>query len=420
MQSSDAFKTGRPVRPGDIAPPAASSDQKEADVDDQQSPDTMPWSYSDRMNGVGVNKTHQHMRAGGGLPVSALGTALEVPAAERRPRVGRLPAQLPPPAPGADPALPDPRPAGDADAEPAAGEARYELHEYGYGKNYVKLLHVKRDGATHSIREYEVNTHLRLNSKRDYLAGDNRHIIATDTQKNTVYVLAKKHGVESPEDFGLLVCSHFLYTYRHVEEVSVHVEEYPWERLQSDERPHNHAFIFSPTAYRFCTVTQARNERPKIKGGLRDLRVLKTTQSAFKDFIQDEYRTLPDANDRIFSTIVSATWDYSTANGVNFDKVWDAVKECILDKFAGPPDTGIFSPSVQNTLYLTEKMVLDKVQQISQIEMWMPNKHYFTIDLSKFPRSIVGSDNKEVYEPVDKPSGIIHAKLARKDLKAKL
>jgi urate oxidase len=46
--------------------------------------------------------------------------------------------------------------------------------------------------------------------------------------------------------------------------------------------------------------------------------------------------------------------------------------------------------------------------------MSMPNKHYFTLDLTKFPQSIVQGENKEVYEPVDKPSGIIHAMLERK------
>lgn len=105
-------------------------------------------------------------------------------------------------------------------------------------------------------------------------------------------------------------------------------------------------------------------ESPKIRGGLTNLRLLKTTQSAFRDFFQDGYRTLPDANDRIFSTVVTAEWEFSTANGVDFDAVWDSVKECILDKFAGPPDTGVFSPSVQNTLYLAEKMTLDKVPQV--------------------------------------------------------
>jgi urate oxidase len=52
--------------------------------------------------------------------------------------------------------------------------------------------------------------------------------------------------------------------------------------------------------------------------------------------------------------------------------------------------------------------------QISRIDMTMPNKHYLTLDLSKFPQNVVQGENKEVYEPVDKPSGIIHAILERK------
>lgn len=123
----------------------------------------------------------------------------------------------------------------------------------------MKLLHVHRDGPLHTIREFEVDTHLRLTTQKDYLVGDNSDIIATDTQRNTVYVLAKKHGIKTPEEFGLLICSHFLYTYRHVEEVKVKIEEYPWERLQANEQPHNHAFMFEPRAVRFSTVSQKRH-----------------------------------------------------------------------------------------------------------------------------------------------------------------
>ncbi|KAG7207294.1 hypothetical protein KM043_008962 [Ampulex compressa] len=280
----------------------------------------------------------------------------------------------------------------------------YELGAYGYGKNNVKLLYVKRnDALRHEIREYEVDTHLRLGSQKDYLHGDNRDVIATDSQKNTVYLLAKKYGVKSPEEFALLLCAHFLYTYKHVEEVHINIEEYPWTRHKVNGVPHNHAFVFSPTATRYCQVTQLRNESPRIRGGLKDLRVLKTTQSSFTDFVQDEYRTLPDMNDRIFSTVVTATWDFSTATGVDFDQVWHMVKDCIMENFAGPPDTGIYSPSVQYTLYFTEKCILDKVQQIASIEMKMPNKHYFDIDLSKFSKLVQGQ-NKEIVKAMAKIS----------------
>lgn len=93
----------------------------------------------------------------------------------------------------------------------------------GYGKNYVKLLYLRRDGDIHFVKELEVSTELTLNNVKDYTHGDNSDIIATDSQKNTVYVMAKQHGVCIEEDH-LLVCDDakanknvlvpvFIYTY---------------------------------------------------------------------------------------------------------------------------------------------------------------------------------------------------------------
>lgn len=50
-------------------------------------------------------------------------------------------------------------------------EYSYEISDDGYGKNYVKLLHINRQGQLHSIKELEVCTHLKLYTKRDYLYG---------------------------------------------------------------------------------------------------------------------------------------------------------------------------------------------------------------------------------------------------------
>lgn len=157
------------------------------------------------------------------------------------------------------------------------GPHQYNISDYGYGKDSVKVLHVKRDGPVHSIKEFEVSTHLKLYSKKDYFYGDNSDIVATDSQKNTVYLLAKKFGVENPEKFGSLLSSHFLNKYAHVAEVHIHVEEYPWQRICQDEigsigacenssnfssfnnkKKHNHAFIFTPTETRFCDVVMRR------------------------------------------------------------------------------------------------------------------------------------------------------------------
>lgn len=49
------------------------------------------------------------------------------------------------------------------------------------------------------------------------------------------------------------------------------------------------------------------------------------------------------------------------------------VKAAILEVFAGPADRGIYSPSVQNTLHLTEKQILDLVPEVCQINISISN-----------------------------------------------
>lgn len=48
----------------------------------------------------------------------------------------------------------------------------YEISDSGYGKDHVKILHVRREGTVHHIKEFEVNTHLKLYSKKDYVHGE--------------------------------------------------------------------------------------------------------------------------------------------------------------------------------------------------------------------------------------------------------
>ncbi|KAL0181628.1 hypothetical protein M9458_024034, partial [Cirrhinus mrigala] len=53
--------------------------------------------------------------------------------------------------------------------------------------------------------------------------------------------------------------------------------------------------------------------------GIRDMKVLKTTQSGFEGFLRDRFTTLTDAKDRFFCTSVYARWRYNTHVNVAFD-----------------------------------------------------------------------------------------------------
>lgn len=44
---------------------------------------------------------------------------------------------------------------------------------------------------------------------------------------------------------------------------------------------------------------------------MKDLLVIKTTGSAFESFVRDEYTTLVEVNDRIFSTSVDLTYTFA-------------------------------------------------------------------------------------------------------------
>lgn len=69
---------------------------------------------------------------------------------------------------------------------------------------------------------------------------------------------------------------------------------------------------------------------------------------------------------------------------------------------------------MQHTLYLAEKDALEQIKAINWMEMTLPNVHYVNIDFSKFNGLVSTEAEETVYLPLDKPSGVIYLKLARK------
>ena len=73
--------------------------------------------------------------------------------------------------------------------------AEAEVTFSGFGKNDVRLMRIRKDGDRYFVTELKVNTQLQLATIKDYQSGDNSDVVATDTQKNTVLVLAKQNKV---------------------------------------------------------------------------------------------------------------------------------------------------------------------------------------------------------------------------------
>jgi urate oxidase len=153
---------------------------------------------------------------------------------------------------------------------------------------------------------------------------------------------------------------------------------------------------------RTATV-QTDRSGAKVGAGIADLVILKTAHSAFAGFPRDEYTTLPDTQDRLLATSLTATWQYRDAE-LDFGASWHGVRQTLLETFAEHD-----SRSVQHTLYAMGQAVLDGNDEVSAIRLVMPNKHHLPFDLSR-----LGLENhNEIFVATEEPYGLIEATLTR-------
>jgi urate oxidase len=276
------------------------------------------------------------------------------------------------------------------------------LAENNYGKQNVRLLRLSRQDGQHDIKELTLGIRFEGDFDAAHAKGDNRNILPTDTMKNTVYVLARQHLIDTTESFCVHLAEHFLTRNPQVSRIHVDAAETLWERLTVDGKLHPHAFTRSSNEKRTASVSATRDEK-NIRAGIEGLVVLKATQSAFEGFLRDEFTTLKEARNRILSTVISARWSYRD-NQSQFDVTWNSVRQTMLDTFAGHE-----SESLQHTLYAMGEAVLNKFSGIREIHLSLPNKHYNLVDLSPFK-----SDNPGViFLPTDEPHGLIEATLRK-------
>lgn len=272
------------------------------------------------------------------------------------------------------------------------------LGENNYGKSRVRLLRVLKQEGRHDIREVTLSIAFEGDFESAHSEGDNRKILPTDTMKNTVYVLARQYPIEAVEDFCAHVIEHFLTYNQQVTRVRLEASEIPWARIPMGGKPHPSAFLRAGAERRTAKLAGTR-DGTSVRAGIKDLVVLKTTQSAFEGFLRDPYTTLKEDRGRILSTSIHAEWLYE-GDEVQYSPAWHGVRQVLLESFAEHE-----SKSLQHTLYAMGEAVLSSFDRIREIRLSLPNKHFLLVDLSPF-----GMGNPaEVFLPTDEPHGLIEA-----------
>ena len=261
-----------------------------------------------------------------------------------------------------------------------------ELGANRYGKAAIRLVRVTRDPGGHRVRDLTVAIALEGDFDAAHTDGDNTNVIATDTMKNTAYVFAKDHLDGSIEAYGRALAEHFL------AEPQVDVAG----------RPAPDAFVRGGEGTRVATVSASPGS-VLVEAGVEDLIVMKTGCSAFSGFPRDQYTTLPETEDRLMATRLTAIWRYG-APDLDFDATFAAVRATLLEVFADHD-----SPSVQASIWIMGRAILERHEEVEEVRMVLPNLHHWLVDLSPF-----GLENdREVYTPTTEPHGLIEATVRR-------
>jgi urate oxidase len=279
-----------------------------------------------------------------------------------------------------------------------------ELGANRYGKAAIRVVRVGRDTSPHRLRDLTVAIALEGEFTAAHADGDNSLVVATDTMKNTAYAFALDHLDGPIEAYGRALAEHFM-EFDQVDAATVNIRGHHWQPIDVAGSPAADAFVRGGEGTRLATVT-ASPTGTTVEAGVEDLVVMKTTRSAFEGFPRDRYTTLAETDDRLMATKLTAIWQYG-APDLDFDRVFHDVRSTLLEVFADHD-----SPSVQTSIWIMAKAMLERHQELDEIRMVLPNLHHWLADLSPYGLT----NDKTVYIATSEPHGLIEATIRRSEL----
>ena len=271
-----------------------------------------------------------------------------------------------------------------------------------YGKGRVRTMRVDRRGHQNTVREMTLEVMLEGDFERAYTNADNRAVIATDTIKNIVNIVAREEVESGAETFCQAVAKRFLDAYAHIESVTVTGQETRWRRMVIDGVAHPHGFTLDGNGKPIVRLVQTRAER-RMESGIEDFTFMKSTGSGWTDYLIDEFTTLQQTTDRIAATSMNASWLWSD-RPADYLEQNEKLMQTMIELFVTS-----YSAGMQDSLYRMAEAALAAVPEISEISLACPNKHYLPVDLSRFGAL---ADNM-VFTPTDEPHGQIECVVAR-------
>lgn len=254
-----------------------------------------------------------------------------------------------------------------------------------------------------------------------YIEGDNSNVVATDSMKNFVLRQSLAFAGSTLEELLVFLGQNFLATYAQMQSLRLTARELPFLPTslpgEMDSASQESEVLFSRSHGDFAqaSLTFVRDEQQQAvitshRCSRVNLELFKVTGSAFTRFVQDEYTTLPERQDRPLFIHLDVSWAYTDIAAftgpdhrlyVPAEQVRDLI-QVVFDEFV--------SESIQHLVYEFGCRLLERFPQLTSVTFDAQNR---TRDL------IVASEQHErekVYSDPFTAFGSIHLVQTRKSV----
>jgi urate oxidase len=219
-----------------------------------------------------------------------------------------------------------------------------------------------------------------------YTEGDNSNVVATDSMKNFVLRQSLAFTGSTLEDLLAILGERFLTTYAQMQRLRLTARELPFAPAQlpgepAAPAPEESLVLFSRSHSDFtqASMTFARDEQqqPVITShrcGRINLELFKVTGSAFTHFVQDEYTTLPEREDRPLFIHMDVSWTYTDVAALtNSDHALYVPAEQVRDLIQVTFDAFV-SESIQHLVYELGCRLLERFPQLASVTFDAQNR----------------------------------------------
>jgi len=247
--------------------------------------------------------------------------------------------------------------------------------------------------------------------------GDNSMVVATDSMKNFVHHHMGEYDGATLEGFLEFVGAELIERYDQMETVEVSATEIPFEERQV---PGEDGFETSELVFGVSDGEAAYGELVLESGadgaelddqlsGVTDIELVKVKDNSFTGFVQDEYTTLPERENRTLYVAMDIFWTYAEpVDALGADPAQYVPPEQVRDIAQAVFDE-LDVNSIQDLIYQIGLRVLERFSQLESVSFEANNRTWIGV------RDDLDGDAKVLREP-DIPTGFQQFSMDRNDL----